>query len=527
MVEANGKEFGVTGEGAASKHNAATHFIDRHLAQGCGEKIAIIDDAGEYSYAELAARVNRAGNALINLGVGAGERVMLALPDGIDFAAIFWGALKIGAIPVPVNTMLAAEDYAYLLRDSAAKALCVSAVPLERMRPALAGNARPPLIIVSGGAGDAGDYRFDEVVGAADDRLAAAPTRADEIAFWLYSSGSTGQPKAVTHRHGALLPTAVLYAERVLGIAAGDVCFSASKMFFAYGLGNAMTFPLHAGATAVLMAERPTPVAVTRVLRVHQPTIFFGVPTLYAGILADAENSRATGSPRLRICTSAGEALPAPVAERWRERFGVEILDGLGSTEALHIFITNRADDLRHGSTGRPVAGYEIELRDEAGNAAGDGEVGDLWVRGPSIGAGYWNNPEATARAFVDGWLRTGDKYRRDADGYFHFAGRADDMLKVGGIWVSPFEVESALAAHPEVLEAAVVGGEDADRLVKPKAYVVLKDRSRASAALAGELKEFVKERLAPYKYPRWIEFREELPRTATGKLKRHELTRA
>ncbi len=525
MAEANKRDSGVTDGGAARAHNAAAHFIDRHLAEGRAGKIAIIDDAGAYSYAELAARVNRAGNALKNLGVSAGDRVMLAMLDGIDFAAIFWGAIKIGATPVPVNTLLAPEDYEYLLRDSAATALCVSHPLRDRLGPAIAANPHPPITIVSGGIAP-GAYRFDELASDADDRLSAAPARSDAIAFWLYSSGSTGRPKAVTHRHGSLLQTAVLYAEPVLGIEAGDVCFSASKMFFAYGLGNAMTFPLHAGATAVLMAERPTPAAVMRTLRVRQPTIFFGVPTLYAGILADGENSRATGSRRLRICTSAGEALPAAVAERWRERFGAEILDGIGSTEALHIFISNRAGSVRSGSTGRPVEGYEVELRDEAGGLVAGAGMGDLWVRGPSIGAGYWNNPEATARTFAHGWLRTGDKYRRDAEGYYYFAGRADDMLKVGGIWVSPFEVESALAAHPEVLEAAVVGGEDADRLIKPKAYVVLKDRSRASPAIAEELKEFVKGRLAPYKYPRWIEFREALPRTATGKLKRYELTR-
>ena len=526
MAQAFGENSSASGAAAPGGHNAAAHFIDRHQSEGRGGKTAIIDDAGACTYGELAARVNRAGNALRNLGIGPGERVMLAMLDGIDFAAAFWGAIKIGAIPVPVNTLLAAEDYDYLLRDSAARALIVSAALLARIEPALAADARPPILIVSGGAKLAGARQFDELTQSAGERLEAAPAGPDAIAFWLYSSGSTGKPKAVMHRGRALLPTAALYAERVLGIGAGDVCFSASKMFFAYGLGNAMTFPFHAGATVVLMAERPAPEAVMRILRTHNPTIFHGVPTLYAGILANEANSRATGSTRLRICTSAGEALPAPVAERWRERFGVEILDGIGSTEELHIFITNRIGDVRRGSTGKPVAGYNIELRDEAGAAISGPGIGDLWVRGESIGAGYWNKPDATARTFAGGWLRTGDKYRRDEDSYYHFAGRADDMLKVGGIWVSPFEVENALMAHPQVLEAAVIGGEDAERLIKPKAYVVLKDRARASAALGDELKEFVKGRLAPYKYPRWIEFRDELPRTATGKLKRYELAR-
>jgi benzoate-CoA ligase len=509
------------------EYNAADHFIDRHLREGRAAKIAYIDDRGSYSYGELAARVNRAGDALRRAGVEMEQRILLCVLDGIDFVALFWGALKIGAIPVPVNTLLSGADYDYMLRDCRAKVLAVSAPLLERFESAIALQPYLKRIVVCGGEAPIADTRvlsFDALTAAADVNLEAARTVSDDVGFWLYSSGSTGRPKGVLHLHRSLVQTAALYAHGVLGMREDDVVFSASKIFFAYGLGNAMSFPLHAGATAILMAERPTPEAVMRTMREHQPTIFCGVPTLYAGILADASLDRSSGSSQLRICTSAGEALPEPVARRWAERFGVEILDGLGSTEALHIFLSNRAGDIRHGSSGRPVPGYEVSLRDENGAESGDGEIGDLWCQGPSIGAGYWNNREATERTFVGGWLKTGDKYVRDADGYYHFAGRSDDMLKVGGIWVSPFEVETALLEHPQVREAAVIGAADAQSLIKPKAFVVLKDTGDASAALAAELREFVKARVAPYKYPRWIEFRDELPRTATGKLKRFEL---
>jgi benzoate-CoA ligase family protein len=510
------------------EYNAAAHFIDRHPAEGRAAKIAYIDDYGSYTYGDLAARVNRAGNALGHLGLEMEQRVLLCVQDRIDFAALFWGAVKIGAVPVPVNTMLAPDDYDYILRDSRAKLIAFSAPLAERITPTL---ARQPYLrdaIICGGPDSSIDSvvarSFDALTAVASPELVAAPTAVDDVAFWLYSSGSTGRPKGVLHLHGSLVQTAVLYADRVLGINADDVMFSASKMFFAYGLGNSMTFPLHAGATAILMAERPTAVAVMRILRTHRPTIFCGVPTLYAGLISDSALDEARESLRLRVCTSAGEALPEAVARGWRERVGVEILDGLGSTEALHIFLSNRAGAVRYGTSGTAVDGYELALCGEDGTATAPNEVGDLWVRGPSLGAAYWNNRAATLKTFVSGWLRTGDKYLRDADGYYHFAGRSDDMLKVGGVWVSPFEVESALAAHPAVREAAVIGAAGPDQLIKPKAFVVLKDAALASASLADELKEFVKARVAPYKYPRWIEFRQELPRTATGKLKRYVL---
>ncbi|MFI5302736.1 MAG: benzoate-CoA ligase family protein, partial [Polyangiales bacterium] len=337
-------------------------------------------------------------------------------------------------------------------------------------------------------------------------------------------SGSTGKPKGALHLHGSLQFTAAHYAHAIVGLTQDDVVFSAAKLFFAYGLGNSLTFPFSAGATAILMAERPTVAAVMRRMKEHEPTIFCGVPTLFASILADEGNTRARGSSRLRVSTSAGEALPRHVGERWRDRFGTEILDGIGSTEMLHIFLSNRHGDVRYGTTGKVVPGYDLKLLDDDGELAGDDVEGSLWVRGPSSCTGYWNDRARSVATFHGPWTRTGDRYVRDANGYWTYCGRADDMLKVGGIWVSPFEVESALAAHDAVLEAAVVGHADEDGLIKPKAYVVLKDRSHASPALADALKAFVKSTLAPFKYPRWIDFLDELPKTATGKIQRFKL---
>jgi benzoate-CoA ligase len=351
-----------------------------------------------------------------------------------------------------------------------------------------------------------------------------AATTPDDVAFWLYSSGSTGKPKGAMHLHASLMWTAALYAQPVLGITADDVVYSAAKLFFAYGLGNALTFPFSVGATAVLAAERPTPASVMRVLRDHQPTIFCGVPTLFAAMLADPALSRDATSRQLRVSTSAGEALPRHIGERWRERMGSDILDGIGSTEMLHIFLSNRPGDIHYGTTGRAVPGYELELRGDDDRPIASGNEGSLWVRGPSSCIAYWNDRARSLGAFHGPWTRTGDRYSRGDDGTWTYSGRADDMLKVGGIWVSPFEVESALAAHPAVLEAAVVGAEDADGLTKPKAFVVLRDPAGGGDALADELKAFVKTHLAPFKYPRWVEMVRELPKTATGKIQRFKL---
>jgi benzoate-CoA ligase family protein len=506
--------------------NAASDLLDRHLADPAqAARIAVTDDAGAYSFAALSERVNRAGNALAALGVRREERVLLSLEDSVDFHAAFLGAMKIGAVPVPINTLLTAEDQGYLLHDSRATAVVVSERLHGKLQPALANAPALRTAVVSGGQVP-GLPRFSELLSAASPSLAAADTSPDDMAFWLYSSGSTGRPKGAVHLHSHIGQTASLYGEGVLGVRATDVVFSAAKLFFAYGLGNALTFPLHSGARSVLRAARPTPELVLQTLARESVTIFGGVPTLFASLLAYADAQGAAALPRLslRCCISAGEALPKEIGERWRARFGVDILDGIGSTEMLHIFISNRHGDVRYGSSGTPVPGYQAKLLDDQGREIeGEGE-GQLWVSGPSAAAAYWNNRAHSLATFQGPWTRTGDVYRRDADGVFTYGGRSDDMLKVGGIWVSPFEVESALLGHPSVLEAAVVGCADSDELIKPKAFVVLKDAGQASPALEAELKAFVKARLAPYKYPRWIEFTRELPRTATGKIQRFKL---
>jgi len=504
-------------------YNAAVDFIDRHLDEGRGDHVAFHDDRVALTYAALAERVNRAGNALAAAGARPEQRVMMCMLDTVDFPAVFWGAIKAGAVPVPVNTLLTPEEYVFLVSDSRARVLVVSDALLPKLGPAIAASRHLETVLVSSSplGGDRGHLDSLEArLDAAPPILAAAPTTADEVAFWLYSSGSTGAPKGAMHLHGHLIQTAALYGQAVLGIRPDDVVFSAAKLFFAYGLGNAMTFPLSVGATAVLMAERPTPASVGRVLRDARPTIFYGVPTLYAALLADAAFA---APPSLRQAVSAGEALPRHIGERWRERFGTDILDGIGSTELLHIFLSNRPGEVRYGTTGRPVPGYDVELRGDDGRQVADGEEGALWVRAPSAAIGYWGNRQKSLDTFHGPWTRTGDRYIRDTDGCYTYSGRADDMLKCGGIWVAPFEVESALAAHPAVLEAAVVGHNDADGLTKPKAFVVAKDAD-AGDSLVVELRAFVKERLAPYKVPRWIELCTELPKTATGKIQRFKL---
>lgn len=515
---------------AAQSGNAASYFIDRHLVEGRGGKIALIDDRGGHTYFDLAARVDQAGRVLRASGLLPADRIVLCVLDGLDFPALFFGALKIGAVPVPISTYLAPADYDYILRDSGAAAVALSAALLDRIEPILRDQPFLNTVILSAGTPEQigreamSPRRVLLDAALSEPNLEDVAARVDDAGFWLYSSGSTGRPKGVLHRQGDLVHTAMLYGEQVLGIREDDVVFSASKMFFAYGLGNSCSFPLHAGATSVVMAERATPEAVIRRMEACRPTIFFAVPTLFASIISHCGPDPRVLSPRLRACVSAGESLPPAVAEKWANTFGVEILDGLGSTESMHIFLSNRPGMIRRASSGKPLPGYEVSLRTEGGAEVGTGETGDLWVRGPSIATGYWNNPEATRRAFVDGWLATGDKYSRDADGFYYYVGRRDDMLKVGGIWVSPIEVETALMDHPEVLEAAVVGERDTDLLIKPKAYVVLRDQALASPDLVEALKQFVKDRLAHYKHPRWIEFRAELPRTATGKLRRGAL---
>jgi len=425
-------------------------------------------------------------------------------------------------VPVPVNTLLTANDFDFMLRDSRAHALVVSEALLPVFVPILDEQPFLKHVIVSGEKPSAYPP-LARLAAPAASVFNTPPTRPDDACFWLYSSGSTGTPKGVVHVQTSMARTAELYAQNILGIRESDVVFSAAKLFFAYGLGNALSFPLSVGATAILSSERVTPAVVGRILREHRPTIFYGVPTLYSALLASPELPKGE-ELNLRRCTSAGEALPAEVGRRWHERTGVDILDGLGSTELLHIFLSNRPDDNRYGTSGKAVPGYEIRVVGEDGRAVPKGQIGELQVAGPSSAAYYWNNRDKSRETFLGGWTRSGDKYIESEDGYYTYCGRGDDMLKVSGIWVSPFEVESALASHDAVLEAAVVGQADENGLIKPKAFVVLRPENSSTTELTTALQQHVKDRLAPYKYPRWIEFVSELPKTATGKIQRFKL---
>jgi len=511
-----------------ARYNAAEDLLSRNLAAGRGAKTAYIDDAGTTSFAGLDERCRRFAGALTQAGFRREERVLLCALDTIDFPTVFLGCLLAGVVPVAVNTLLTADDYAYMLEHSGARAVVVSAPLLPAMQAAIDKAGVTPDVIIAApymeGSGERSAANTVTAMAAGAAPLAqSTATGPDDMAFWLYSSGSTGRPKGTVHTHGNLFHTADLYARQVLGIREDDVVFSAAKLFFAYGLGNALTFPLSVGATTVLMAERPTPQAVFRRLTAHRPTVFCGVPTLFAGMLA-APDLPPRADVAMRVCTSAGEALPQDIGDRFFAHFGCDILDGIGSTEMLHIFLSNRPGEVRYGTTGKPVPGYELKLLDEHGEPCAPGEVGDLYIKGPSAAMMYWSNREKSRDTFVGAWTRSGDKYVCDADGYFTYAGRSDDMLKVGGIYVSPFEVEAALAQHPAVLEAAVIGVADADDLIKPKAFVVLRPGQQWHDGMGVELQAFVKSKLAPYKYPRQIECVDELPKTATGKIQRFRL---
>ena len=498
------------------EYNAAVDLVGRNLAAGRGAKTAFIDDAGRCTYAELAERVDRAANALRSIGIRREERIAIAMLDTIDWPVLFLGAIKAGIVPVALNTLLTPADYEYQLRDSRSQAVFVSE-PLLKSFESIRRNCPDLRHLVT--TGQLRDLLLKE-----KPKADPAPTTRDDICFWLYSSGSTGAPKGTVHLHSHLILTAELYARPVLGIRESDLVFSAAKLFFAYGLGNAMTFPMAVGATALLMAERPTPDAVFKRLTESKPTIFYGVPTLYAALLASPAFPKKE-ELKLRICTSAGEALPANLGKRWTERTGAEVLDGIGSTEMLHIFLSNRPGDVRPGSTGKPVPGYQLRLVDDQGNTVSKpGELGELQISGPTSAIMYWNQREKTKHTFQGPWTRSGDKYAVDEEGYYVYGGRSDDMLKVSGIYVSPAEVEAALVSHEAVLEAAVVGKEDEQKLIKPKAYVVLKANNVGDETLKTALQQHVKDRLAPYKYPRWIEFLPELPKTATGKIQRFKL---
>ena len=529
IAEARTAEADAAHETGASprQYNFAADVLQRNLDAGRAGKPAYIDARGVTTYGQLADRVARFAAALRGLGVHREERVLMALTDTVDWPTAFLGCLKAGVIAVPVNTLLTEDDYRYMLADSRAKALVVSESLFPKFENLIAGSPDLDHVIVSGDNPDKSDakgYRlFEDLIGADEPEDITAATVGDDMAFWLYTSGSTGKPKGAVHVHASLKLTADLYGTPVAGLQENDVVYSVAKLFFAFGLGNALTFPLSVGATTVLNAERPTPDGVAALLRQHPVTMFFAVPTFYAAFL-NSPNMPQKSDVKFRCCISAGEALPEQIANKWKERYGVDVYDGLGTTEMLHIYLTNRPGATKYGTTGKAVPGYEIRLVGEDGQPVKQGEMGEMHARGPTSAIMYWNNREKSRTTFQGEWTRSGDKYYQDEDGYYICAGRADDMLKVSGIYVSPFEVEAALSSHPDVLEAAVVGWFDEQKLVKPKAFVVLKLPDKVSEDLALALQDHVKHLLAPYKYPRWIEFRSELPKTATGKIQRFKL---
>ncbi len=524
------------------------NFAQHLLAANSGRpaKAAFVDDQGQVSYGQLDERVRCMAAALRGLGIRREERVLVLMQDTTDWPVAFLGALYAGLVPVAVNTLLTADDYAYMLEHSRSQAVLVSGALLPALTAAMTRSDHEvgkvivsrPFAPLKGALDDVSPLRpaeveFEAFLQAHTPLHKAAATRADDPGFWLYSSGSTGRPKGTVHAHANPYWTCELYGKAILGLTEQDVCFSAAKLFFAYGLGNGLTFPMSVGATTILMAERPTPEATFKRWRGEvggtggegrpsgfKPTVFFGAPTGFAGMLASPQLP-ARSEVAMRLASSAGEALPADIGERFQRHYGVPIVDGIGSTEMLHIFLSNLPGKVRYGTTGWPVPGYQIELRGDDGRAVPDGETGDLYIHGPSAATMYWGNRAKTLETFQGGWTKSGDKYVRNSDGSYTYSGRSDDMLKVSGIYVSPFEVEATLVQHPAVLEAGVIGVPDAEGLTKTKAFVVLKAGCSATDA---ELKAFVKDKLAPYKYPRLIEFVAELPKTATGKIQRFKL---
>lgn len=506
--------------------NAATAFLDSNITEGRGNKIAVYHEGDTYSYSYIAELANRVGNGLLDLGIEIEQRVAMILLDSPQFAATFFGAIKIGAVPVPLNTMLRPIDYEYLLNDSRARVLFIHAdlwQSLQQILPNL--HYLRHVIVVGLKQSDEPEtttcHEFEQITEHASSQLVSAQTSKDDSAFWLYTSGSTGFPKGCIHLQHDMSYCTETFGKLTLGIREDDIMFSASKLFFAFGLGNSLYYPFAVGASAIYHPGRVTAETIFKLIESYRPTLFFGAPTLYANLLAVPDAEKQFDVSSIRLCVSAGEALPAEILRRFEQKFHVTILDGIGCTEMLQTFISNRVSDIRSGSSGKLVPGYDARVVNEQGQDVAAGEIGSLLIRGDSAAIGYWNKHEKSKDVFRGHWVATGDKYSQDADGYFWYSGRSDDMLKVSGQWVSPFEVESALITHPAVLEAAVVAAADEDELIKPKAYIVLQAGYEPSEILAQELKAFVKARLIPVKYPRWIEFVPTLPRTATGKIQR------
>jgi 4-hydroxybenzoate-CoA ligase len=507
-------------------YNAVTDLLDRNVEQGRGDKLAFVDQANTVTYGQLQSASNRVANLLVATGIQPNTRIAVLMHDTVDWPAVFLGAIRAGVVPVAINTLLSADAYQYILKDSGAAVLFISQPLVTTVHGILTDLPDLKNVFVVGN--DEGEYSgFHKAVAQQPDTFETVPANADDVAFWLYSSGSTGTPKGVPHIHSSMMETALNFGQAVLGIREDDVVFSAAKLFFAYGLGNGLSFPLSVGATTILWSARPTPRDIFNTLKQHQPSIYYGVPTLYAAMLAYPECGPEAGSRKLRLCVSAGEALPAEVGENWRTVFDVDIIDGVGSTELLHIFLSNTPGDVVYGTSGTAVPGYKLRLVNEDGNEVSGDEIGELLVEGNSATPGYWNQPEKNLHTFEKGWTRTGDKYTRTPEGRYVYCGRTDDMFKVSGQWVSPFEVESALVTHPAVLEAAVVGFEDSDGLIKPRAFIILnpgQSDSEPDDSLSEQLKTHVKNAIGTWKYPREIVIVDELPKTATGKIQRFKL---
>jgi benzoate-CoA ligase family protein len=515
-----------TPEPSSDIFNIADEFVSRPSREH-PDKLAILGVEREATYTQLEAEVNRVARALRDSGCKPGDRVLIVLPDSIEFIASFFGAAKIGAIAVPVNSMARAADYRHYLSNSGARFAMVHASILAEFASGIAAGTLE-LVVVFGRTVLRLQNAACKIVysshwlPAGNEVAETYPTSAIDAAIFLYTSGSGGTPKAAVHRHRDMLVTSRSYGQGVLGLRADDRIFSVSKLYFAYGLGNGMYFPLFFGASTVLYSERPRPDRVAQLVKQYRPTVFFAVPTFYAALLREAEQGMNVDFSSVRIAVSAGESLPAEIFERFRKRFGIEILDGIGSTEMLHVFLSARPGEARPGTCGREVPGYEARIVDEEHKPVTDGEIGNLWVKGESAFAEYWQIPELTARVKQDGWVFTGDNFSRDADGFFHYAGRADDMMKVSGMWVSPGEVENALLGHPAIAECAVVGQSDALGLVRPVAFIVLRAGLTSPAGgLDSEINGWLHTRLVGFKCPHEFRFVPELPKTATGKIQR------